>query len=112
MLILYGTFKTKLQEILKKQKYAARITFHANRLDHARPLLKEIKALNAYQINLIQTLKFIHKTKYGKNSRIFHPKFREVDHHYPTRFSQNSFCYKRSPCKTTSFTISLRGPTI
>ena len=35
-----STFKTKLQGILKKQKHAARITFHANRLDHARPLLK------------------------------------------------------------------------
>ena len=39
-------FKTKLQGIVKKQKHAARITFHANRLDHARPLLKEMKALN------------------------------------------------------------------
>ena len=29
--------KTKLQGILKKQKHAARITFHANRFDHSRP---------------------------------------------------------------------------
>ena len=63
-------FKTKLQGILKKQKHAARIIFHANLLNHARPLLKEMKALNVYQINLIQTLKFMHKTKYGKNPRI------------------------------------------
>ena len=55
-----STFKTKLQGILKKQKHAARITFHASTLDHARPLLKEMKALNVYQINLIQTLKFMH----------------------------------------------------
>ena len=97
-----STFKTKLQGILKKQKHAARINFHANRLDHARPLLKEMKALTVYQINLIQTLKLMHKNKYGKNPRIFLPKFREVDRQYPTRFSQNSFCYKRSACKTTS----------
>ena len=58
-----STFKTKLQGILKKQKHAARITFHANRFDHSRPLLKEMKALNVYQINLIETLKFMHKTK-------------------------------------------------
>ena len=63
-----STFKTKLQGILKKQKPAARITFHANRLDHARPLLKEMKALNVYQINLIQTLKFMRKTKYEISS--------------------------------------------
>ena len=107
-----STFKTKLQVILKKQKHAARITFHANRFDHSRPLLKEMKTLNVYQINLIQALKFMHKTKYGINQRIFLPKFREVDHQYPTRFSDNSFYYKRSACKTTSFAITLRGPTI
>ena len=107
-----STFKTILQGILKKQKHAARITFHANRFDHLRPLLKEMKTLNVYQINLIQTLKFIHKTKYGINPRIFLPKFCEVDHQYPTRFPQNSFYYKRSASKTTSFAITLRGPTI
>ena len=57
-----SSFKTKPQGILKKQKHAARITFPANRSDHSRPLLKEMKALNFYQINLIQTLKFMHKT--------------------------------------------------
>ena len=107
-----STFKTKLQEILKKQKHAARITFHANRFDHSRPSLKEMKVLNVYQINLIQTLKFMHKPKYGINPRIFLPKLREVDHQYPTRFSQKSFYYKRSACKTTIFAIILRGPTI
>ena len=107
-----STFKTKLQGILKKQKHAARITFHANRFDYSRPLLKEMKALNVYQINLIQTLKFMDITKYGINPRIFLPKFREVYHQYPTRFSQNSFYYKRSGFKTTSFAINLRGPII
>ena len=96
-----STFKTKLQGILKKQKHAARVTFHANRLHHSRPLLKEMKALNVYQINLNQTLKFMHKTKYGINPGIFLPKFIEVDHQYPARFSLNSFYYKRSACKTT-----------
>ena len=105
-------FKTKLQGILKKQKHAERINFHANRFDQLRPLLKENKALNVYQINLIQTLKFMHKTKYGINLRIFLPKFREVDHQYPTRFSRNSFYYKISACKTTSFAVTLRGPII
>ena len=57
----------KKKKILKKQKYAARITFHANRLDHVRPLLKKMKALNVYQINVIPTLKFMHKTNNGIN---------------------------------------------
>ena len=48
-----------------------RKTFHANRFDHSRPLLKEMKSLNVYQISLIQTLKFIHKIEYGINPRNF-----------------------------------------
>ena len=71
-----------------------------------------MKALNVYQINIIQTLNLMHKTKYGIHLRVFLPKFPEVDHQYPTRFFQNSFFYKRSACKTTSFAITLRGPTI
>ena len=71
-----------------------------------------MKALNVYQINLIQTLKFMHKTKYGINPHIFPLKFCEVDQQYPTRISESSFYYERSACKTTSFAISLRGPTI
>ena len=52
------------------------------------------------------------KTKYGINPRIFHHKFREVYHQYPTIFSQNSFYFKKSACKTTNFAKTLRGPTI
>ena len=49
---LASNFKTKLQGILEKQNQAALITFHANRPDHSRPLLKETKALNVYPINI------------------------------------------------------------
>ena len=86
--------------------------FYVKTFDHLRSLLKEMKDLQVYQINLIQTLKFMHKTKYGINSRIFLPKFREVGHQYLTRFSQNNFYYERSACTTTSFAITLCGPTI
>ena len=86
-----NTFKTKLHGILKKQKHAGRIIFHTNRVGYSRPLIKEMKALNAYQINIIQTLKFIRKPKYGINPWIFLSKFLEVDLQYPTRFSQSSF---------------------
>ena len=48
MLILHGLVllilhELVLQGILKKQKHAAQITFHTNRFDHSRPLLKEYK---------------------------------------------------------------------
>ena len=88
-----STFKTKLQGILKKT--CCKKTFYANRFDHSGPKLKEMKALNVCQFNITQTLKFMRKTKYGINPRIFSPKFRESDHQYPTRFSQNSLYYKK-----------------
>lgn len=53
MLILFGLvlLKLKLQGVLKKRKNAARIILHADRFDHWRPILKETKAFNVYQIN-------------------------------------------------------------
>ena len=71
-----------------------------------------MKALKVFQLNIIQTLKFIHRTKYAINPQIFLHTFREEDHQYPTRFFQNSFYYKKSACKITSFVITLCGPTI
>ena len=68
---------------------------HANRFDHSRPLLKEIKALNVYQINIFRNLKLKQKTKYGINPQTFLHQFREVDNRYPTRYSQCSLYYKK-----------------
>ena len=102
-----STFKAKLLGVLKKQNHAARITFHANRFDHLRPLLNNMKDLNVYQIKLIQSLKFLHKTKYGINPRAFLPNFCEVDHQHQTRFSQNSFYRLRSSCMLVSSMLNI-----
>ena len=42
-----------LKGILRKQNHVAQIIFHANRFNHSRPLLKEMKTLNVFQINII-----------------------------------------------------------
>ena len=49
LLILHGLV---LQGILKKQKHAARITFHTNRFDQSRPLLKEDKSFKCFSDQL------------------------------------------------------------
>ena len=64
-----------------------------------------MKALNVYQINIIQTLKLMQKTEL--NPRIFLHNFREVDNQHPTRFSHDRLYYKKSVCKTTSFAVTL-----
>ena len=71
-----------------------------------------MEALNVYQTNRIQTLEFMHKSKYGTNLRILIHDFFEVDHQYPTIFSQNSFYYKKPACKITNFLITLLDLTI
>ena len=65
-----NTSKTKLKNIYFKQKH--RIIFHEYKEANAKLLLKEICALNAYQINIIKTFIFMQKSKnYNNSSSIF-----------------------------------------
>ena len=99
-------------QIQKFYKTCCTNNFSCKQTWPCKTIIKRDESFECVLINLNQTLKFMHKTKYGINPWIFLPKFREVDHQYPTWFSQNSFYYKRSACKTTISTITLRGPTI
>ena len=101
--------RTGLKNILIKQKQASRIIFHKDRLTHARPLLKDLKALNVYQLNLYQVTSFMYQVKMGTVPKIFNNDFSSVDHSYSTRFALNSFQLPRSS-KTSKFSILLRGP--
>lgn len=56
-------YASKTIEILLKQKHAAQIFLYADRQTHARPLLRESKALNIYQVSTEQVLIFIQRVK-------------------------------------------------
>ena len=56
-------YASKTIEILLKQKHAAQIFLYADRQTHARPLLRESKALNIYHISTEQVLIFIQRVK-------------------------------------------------
>ena len=101
--------KTELKKVLLKQKQAVRTVFHEDRLAHSRPLLKNLNALNVYQVNLYQVASFMYQVKNGTIPKIFNESFSAVDHSYPTRFANNSFQLPRSS-KTSKFSITLRGP--
>ena len=110
--IVWGSsYKTGLNNILLKQKHAVRIIFHKDRLTHSRPLLKNIKALNVYQINLFQVTFFMYQVKNETVPKIFNSNISSVEHSYSTRFSLNSFQLPRS-LRTSKFSITLRGPKI
>ena len=51
-----STYATKLKRTYLKQKHAVCIAFSKDKLIHSKPLLKNLNALNVYQIN-IPTLK-------------------------------------------------------
>ena len=96
-----STHCTKLKAISYKQKQAVRIVYDENRFCQSRPLLRFLKALNVYQINLFQHLNFMHRFKIEdlpKNT------FKKPDHKYSTKFS---FCNYLNSIK---FAISYRAP--
>ena len=101
--------KTSLKNIYFKQKHAARLIFHKDRMSHSRPLMKKLNALNVYQINLYQTISFMYQVKSCTLPKIFNDNFSSVDHSYSTRFALNSFQLPRSS-KTSRFSIAQRGP--
>ena len=54
-----STYKTNLKKIYCKQKHACRIIFGEGRYTSVRHRLKEIGALDVYQLNIYQTLSFM-----------------------------------------------------
>lgn len=51
--------RLNLKDLLSKQKHSVRITISEKTEAHARPVLKEIHALNFYLINILEILKFM-----------------------------------------------------
>ena len=76
----------------------------------AQPLLEKLRALNIYQINIYQTLLFMYKIKNNLAPNIFKNNFQDISHKYPTRHSAHNFQQLKTISKTTSFSISNRGP--
>ena len=71
-----STNKTKLSVLLRRQKHASRIIYFKDKYTHARPLLKELNALNIYQLNINNTLLFMHKVKNNTIPNIFKQSFK------------------------------------
>ena len=70
-----STYKSKLKTILRRQKHASRIVYFKDKYTHARPLMIEMNALNIYQMNIYQTLLFMHKVKSNNIHDVFQDSF-------------------------------------
>lgn len=111
--IIWGSSpKTNLEILHRRQKHASRIIFNKTKLDHSEPLLKEMNALNIYQLNMFNTGCFMFKNLVTKETpAIFDTLFQINDNKYKTRSCGN---LKTPYCKTliTQKAISYRGPKV
>ena len=105
-----STNKTKLKTLLRRQKHGARIINLQDRLTHAKPLLQELKALNIYQLNIFQTLLFMHKVKNDNIPDVFKNSFMIITNKYNTKAANTTFYKPFCRTKTSQYSIIFRGP--
>ena len=110
-----STTKTKFHPLLIKQKYTVRTTYHEHRYTHSKPLMRDIKTINVYQLNIFQVLKLIlcvkQKIRQTPETLMRHLTTRHLtgNHNYSTHFSKASFKQTKIIAKATSFAIFSRG---
>ena len=68
--------------------------------------MQKMNALNVYQINIFQILRFMHEHKLNKNPKIFANSFNIIEHKYPTKYSRNNYKQPKLKTKNTSFAIN------
>ena len=69
-----------------------------------------MNALNVYQLNIFQILRFMHKQKPNENPKIFVNSFNKIEHKYPARYYRNNYKQPKPKTRNTSFAINYQGP--
>ena len=100
--------ETKLKKLASKQKQAIRIFENENY--NIKESMTKMKILKIYKLNIYQVLNFMHQIKTNTAPIVFHNSFNEINHSYPTRFSNNRFVEKKIFLTQTKFAVSSRGP--
>jgi hypothetical protein len=101
---------TKLRKLHTLQKHAIRIILNKDRFTHSRLLLKSLRILNIYQLNIYQNLSFVRLTKAKMCSKVFDNIFKNVEHKYATRYPASGLRQPRINLQSSRFKISSRGP--
>ena len=105
-----STYPTNLKRIHLKQKHASCIFYSKDKFTNSKPLLKNLNALNVYQINIYQHLGFMHKFNNNETPKVFNNIIKRPEHRYPTNFSSLNFSLKSYSLNNTKYSISFRGP--
>ena len=72
-------------------------------------LLKSLKVLNVYQINILNNVFFMHRINTNSAPVVFLDKLTKTSHLYPTRFSQLNYTKPTRKLNRCKYRISIRG---
>ena len=73
-------------------------------------VMKKIGILDIYKLNIYHVINLMFRVKNNTKPEASENKFEIINHHYPTRHSENSFIEPKIYFKATKFAISSRGP--
>lgn len=59
------------KKILTKQKHVARVIHNESKYVHSKPLMRNMNALNVYEIKIFEISRFMHKHSSGQIQNIF-----------------------------------------
>ena len=107
-----STNKTKLKTLHRRQKHGSRIINFKDKFTHAEPLMQELNALNIFQLNVYQTLLFMHKVKHLNIPKVFEDDFTVNRNKYNTKAANTTFYKPQYNTKMCQFSIRYRGPHI
>ena len=102
-----------MKNINRQQKYVLSITFNKGTIDQTRHLFNSNKTLNTYQLIILNSLIFMHKTEWKNNEKtapnVFLLNLHKPIHIYPTRYSNLIYQKLISKLKVCKYMTSIRG---
>ena len=106
-----NTYLSNLKRISSQQKHSVCIIYNKKHKS-VRELLRSLKILNVYQINILNNTSFMHRINTNSAPIIFLDKLTKMSHLHPTRFSQLNYTKPTHKLNRCKYRISIRGPYI
>ena len=107
-----NTYLLNLKKISSQQKQSVCIIYNKMKYESIRKLLRLLKILNVYQINILNNVFFMHRINTNSTPMVFLNKVTRPSHLYPTRFSQLSYTKPTHKLSTRKYKTSIRRPYI
>ncbi|XP_065681553.1 uncharacterized protein LOC136095202 [Hydra vulgaris] len=109
-----STQLSKLKKIYSLQKHACRIIYFKNKREHAKPIMKDVKIMDVFKINIYQHLIFMYQFNNNLSPTNFTNKFEiNINENYYLRANiSNTYKLPQNLNKYTEYSIAYRGPNI